>query len=155
MSRASGDRKNSTGQERDIGARGSVERFGEKYQDHRGGEQNQEGAGGTPTFFDANTSEENRRPVATLSFSGPNPRLCWTGSSQPFQGDTTGHQESGSGAGMQMPLQETADQQTSLDGATLSPTTGPLQLCRSPARDSWPDEARVAIDRQVDASDQL
>ena len=79
MSRASRGRKNGTGQERDIGARGSVERFGEKYQDHRGGEQNQEGAGGTPTFFDANTSEENRRPAATLSFSGPmRPRLRWT-----------------------------------------------------------------------------
>jgi hypothetical protein len=62
-----------------------------------------------------------------LSFSGPNPRLRWTGSSQPFQGDTAGHQESGSGTGMQMPLQETADQQTSLDGTTLSPTAGPLQ----------------------------
>ncbi len=94
---------------------------------NRGGEQNQEGTGGTPTFFDANTSEENRRPVATLSFSGPNPRLCWTGSSQPFQWDTAGRQESGNGAGMKMPLQETADQQTSLDGTTLSPTTGPLQ----------------------------
>jgi hypothetical protein len=127
MSCASGGRKNDTGQERDIGARGSVERFGEKYQDHRGGEQNQEGAGGTPTFFDANTSEENRRPATMLSFSGPNPRLRWTGSSQPFQGDTARHQESGSGTGMQMPLQETADQETSLDGATLSPTAGPLQ----------------------------
>jgi hypothetical protein len=127
MSRASGGRKNSTGQERDIGARGSVERFDEKYQDHRGGEQNQEGDGGTPTFFDANTSEENRRPAAMLSFSGPNPRLRWTGSSQSFQGDTADHQESGSGSVMQMPLQETADQQTSFDGVTLSPTAGPLQ----------------------------
>ena len=127
MSRASRGRKNGTGQDRDIGARGSVERFGEKYQDHRGGEQNQEGAGGTPTFFDANTSEENRRPAATLSFSGPNPRRRWTGSSQPLQGDTAGHQERGSGASMQMPLQETADQQASFDGATLSPTAGPLQ----------------------------
>ena len=80
MSRASRGRKNDTGQERDIGTRGSVERFGEKYQDHRDGEQNQEGAtDGTPTFFDANTSEENRRPAATLSFSGPNPRLRWRG----------------------------------------------------------------------------
>ena len=97
MSRSSRGRKNGTGQDRDIGVRCSVERFGEKYQDHRGGEQNQEGTSGTPTFFDANTSEENRRPAATLSFSGPNPRLRWTGSSQPLQGDTVDHQESGSG----------------------------------------------------------